>query len=152
MRKNASSRIMDEDLKIFLGIKPEVEEQKPAPAGMPAQEHEDVQAGMDENMSEQTGEAVQAKYGWKPAGGTPCQRQATQNIAGGIQGNVPPGTVHRRPEARVPQPRHTRCPRPHRQPVRQSQDERVGTDGEHRPSPPCHLQGRTSRHGVNSEN
>ena len=38
MRKNASSRIMDEDLKIFLGIKPEVEEQKPAPAGMPAQE------------------------------------------------------------------------------------------------------------------
>lgn len=59
MRKNASSRTMDEDLKIFLGIKPEVEEQKPAPAGMPAQEHEDVQAGMDENMSEQTGEAVQ---------------------------------------------------------------------------------------------
>lgn len=59
MRKNASSRTMDEDLKIFLGIKPEVEEQKPAPAGMPAQEHEDVQAGMDENMSEQTGETVQ---------------------------------------------------------------------------------------------
>lgn len=55
MRKNASSRTMDEDLKIFLGIKPEVEEQKPALAGMPAQEHEDVQAGMDENMSEQTG-------------------------------------------------------------------------------------------------
>lgn len=27
MRKNASSRTMDEDLKIFLGIKPEVEEQ-----------------------------------------------------------------------------------------------------------------------------
>lgn len=59
MRKNASSRTMDEDLKIFLGIKPEVEEQKPALASMPAQEHEDVQAGMDENMSEQTGETVQ---------------------------------------------------------------------------------------------
>ena len=59
MRKNASSRTMDEDLKIFLGIKPEVEEQKHALAGMTAQEHEDVQAGMDENMSEQTGETVQ---------------------------------------------------------------------------------------------
>lgn len=59
MRKNASSRTMDEDLKIFLGIKPEVEEQKPALAGMSAQEHEDAQAGMDENMSEQTGETVQ---------------------------------------------------------------------------------------------
>ena len=66
MRKNASSRIMDEDLKIFLGIKPEVEEQKPAPAGMPAQEHEDVQAGMDENMSEQTGEAVQENTDGSP--------------------------------------------------------------------------------------
>mgnify|MGYP000775064083 FL=1 len=44
MRKNVSNQTMDEDLKIFLGIKPEVEEQKPAPAGMPAQEHEDVQA------------------------------------------------------------------------------------------------------------
>ena len=38
-----------------------MEEQKPAtvPAGMPAQEHEDVQAGTDENMNEQTGETVQ---------------------------------------------------------------------------------------------
>ena len=59
MRKNVSNQTMDEDLKIFLGIKPEVEEQKPAPAGMPAQEHEDVQAGTDENMNEQTGETVQ---------------------------------------------------------------------------------------------
>ena len=61
MRKNASSRTMDEELKIFLGTKPEVEEQKtaPVPAGMPAQEHEDVQAGTDENMDEQKGETVQ---------------------------------------------------------------------------------------------
>ena len=59
MRKNVSNQTMDEDLKIFLGIKPEVEEQKPAPAGMPAQEHEDVQAGTDENINEQTGETVQ---------------------------------------------------------------------------------------------
>ena len=66
MRKNASSRTMDEDLKIFLGIKPEVEEQKPAPAGMPAQEHEDVQAGTDENMNEQTGETVQENTDGSP--------------------------------------------------------------------------------------
>ena len=61
MRKNVSNQTMDEELKIFLGTKPEVEEQKPAtvPAGMPAQEHEDVQAGTDENMNEQTGETVQ---------------------------------------------------------------------------------------------
>ena len=52
---------MDEELKIFLGTKPEVEEQKPAPvpAGMPAQEHEDVQAGTAENMDEQIGDTVQ---------------------------------------------------------------------------------------------
>lgn len=66
MRKNASSRTMDEDLKIFLGIKPEVEEQKPALAGMPAQEHEDVQAGTDENMNEQTGETVQENTDGSP--------------------------------------------------------------------------------------
>ena len=41
MRKNVSNQTMDEELKIFLGTKPEVEGQKPAtvPAGMPAQEH-----------------------------------------------------------------------------------------------------------------
>lgn len=143
MRKNVSNQTMDEELKIFLGTKPEVEEQKPAtvPAGMPAQEHEDVQAGTDENMNEQTGETVQEN--------TDGSSQVVHRVSGKqrrasleeIQGNVPPGTVHRRPEARVPQPRHTRYPRPHRQPVRQSQDERVGTDGEHRPPPPCHLQG-----------
>lgn len=68
MRKNASSRTMDEELKIFLGTKPEVEEQKPAPvpAGMPAQEHEDVQAGTDENMDEQIGETVQENTDGSP--------------------------------------------------------------------------------------
>ncbi|WP_304257794.1 DUF3408 domain-containing protein [Phocaeicola plebeius] len=66
MRKNVSNQTMDEDLKIFLGIKPEVEEQKPAPAGMPAQEHEDVQAGTDENMNEQTGETVQENTDGSP--------------------------------------------------------------------------------------
>ena len=61
MGKNVSNRTMNEELKIFLGIKPEVEEQKPdlVPAGMQAQEHEDAQAGTDEKMNEQTGEAVQ---------------------------------------------------------------------------------------------
>ena len=39
------------------------------------------------------------------------------------------------------QPEHTRCPRPHRPHVRRAQDERVGTDGEHRPAAPCHLRG-----------
>ena len=34
------------------------------------------------------------------------------------------------------QPEHTRCPRPHRPHVRRAQDERVGTDGEHRPAAP----------------
>lgn len=62
MRKNVSNRTMDEELKIFLGTKPEVEEQKPAPvpAGMPAQ------AGTDENMNEQTGEAVQENTDGSP--------------------------------------------------------------------------------------
>lgn len=61
MRKNVNNQTMDEELKIFLGIEPKVEEQKPdpAPADTPAQEHEDAQAGTDENMNEQTGEAVQ---------------------------------------------------------------------------------------------
>ena len=61
MGKNVSNQTMNEELKIFLGIKPEVEEQKPdlVPAGMQAQEHEDAQAGTDEKMNEQTGEAVQ---------------------------------------------------------------------------------------------
>lgn len=68
MRKNTSNRTIDEDLKIFLGIKPEVEEQKPVPmpAGTPAQEHEDVQAGTDENMNEQTGETVQENTDGSP--------------------------------------------------------------------------------------
>lgn len=68
MRKNVSNQTMDEELKIFLGTKPEVEEQKPAivPAGMPAQEHEDVQAGTDENMNEQTGEVVQENTDGSP--------------------------------------------------------------------------------------
>lgn len=61
MGKNVSNQTMNEELKIFLGIKPEMEEQKPdlVPAGMQAQEHEDAQAGTDEKMNEQTGEAVQ---------------------------------------------------------------------------------------------
>uniref|UniRef100_UPI0040267272 DUF3408 domain-containing protein n=1 Tax=Bacteroides uniformis TaxID=820 RepID=UPI0040267272 len=61
MKKNVSNQTMDEELKIFLGIEPKVEEQKPdpVPADTPAQEHEDAQAGTDENMNEQTGEAVQ---------------------------------------------------------------------------------------------
>ena len=61
MRKNVNNQTMDEELKIFLGIEPKVEEQKPdpAPADTPAQEHKDAQAGTDENMNEQTGEAVQ---------------------------------------------------------------------------------------------
>lgn len=44
MGKNVSNQTMNEELKIFLGIKPEVEEQKPdlVPAGMQAQEHEDA--------------------------------------------------------------------------------------------------------------
>ena len=68
MRKNASNQTMDEELKIFLGIEPKVEEQKPdpVPAGMPAQEHEDVQAGTDENMNEQTGETVQENTDGSP--------------------------------------------------------------------------------------
>ena len=68
MRKNASNQTMDEELKIFLGIEPKVEKQKPdpVPAGMPAQEHEDVQAGTDENMNEQTGETVQEKTDGSP--------------------------------------------------------------------------------------
>ncbi len=66
MRKNVSNQTMDEDLKIFLGIKPEMEEQKPAPAGMLAQEHEDVQAGTDENMNGQTGETVQENTDGSP--------------------------------------------------------------------------------------
>lgn len=68
MRKNASNQTMDEELKIFLGIEPKVEKQKPAPvpAGMPAQEHEDVQAGTDENMNEQTGETVQENTDGSP--------------------------------------------------------------------------------------
>lgn len=37
MRKNVSNQTMDEELKIFLGTKLEVEEQKSA--GMPAQEY-----------------------------------------------------------------------------------------------------------------
>ena len=61
MRKNVSSQTMDEELKLFLGIEPKVEEQKPdpVPAGMPAQEYEDAQANTDENLNEQTGEDVQ---------------------------------------------------------------------------------------------
>lgn len=68
MRKNASNQTMDEELKIFLGIEPKVEKQKPdpVPAGMPAQEHEDVQAGTDENMNEQTGETVQENTDGSP--------------------------------------------------------------------------------------
>jgi hypothetical protein len=52
---------MDEELKIFLGIEPKVEEQKPdpVPTDTPAHEHEDIRAGTDENMNGQTGEAVQ---------------------------------------------------------------------------------------------
>ena len=59
---------MDEELKIFLGTKPEVEEQKPAPvpAYRQAQEHKDVQAGTDENMNEQTGETVQENTDGSP--------------------------------------------------------------------------------------
>ena len=64
MRKNVSNQTLDEELKIFLGTKLEVEEQKPA--GMPAQEHEDVQAGTDENMNEQTGETVQENTDGSP--------------------------------------------------------------------------------------
>lgn len=68
MRKNASNQTMDEELKIFLGIEPKVEKQKPdpVPAGVPAQEHEDVQAGTDENMNEQTGETVQENTDGSP--------------------------------------------------------------------------------------
>ena len=68
MRKNASNQTMDEELKIFLGIEPKVEKQTPdpVPAGMPAQEHEDVQAGTDENMNEQTGETVQENTDGSP--------------------------------------------------------------------------------------
>ena len=108
MRKNVSNQTMDEELKIFLGIEPKVEEQKPdpVPADTPAQEHEDAQAGTDENMNEQTGEAVQEKCGGTSAGtsagSTPYQRQATPGIAGGIQGNVPACPDHWKPEARVP--------------------------------------------------
>ena len=103
MRKNASSRTMDEELKIFLGTKPEVEEQKPAPvpAGMPAQEHEDVQAGTDKNMDEQIGETVQENTDGSP--------QVVHRVSGKQR--------------------------------RASLDERVGTDGEHCPPPPCHLRG-----------
>ena len=59
---------MDEELKIFLGIEPKVEEQKPdpAPADTPAQEHEDAQAGTDENMNEQTGETMQENTDGSP--------------------------------------------------------------------------------------
>lgn len=64
MRKNVSNQTMDEELKIFLGTKPEVEEQKSA--GMPAQEYEDVQTGTDENMNEQTGETVQENTDGSP--------------------------------------------------------------------------------------
>ena len=68
MRKNVNNQTMDEELKIFLGIEPKVEKQKPdpVPAGMPAQEHEDVQAGTDENMNEQTGETVQENTDGSP--------------------------------------------------------------------------------------
>jgi len=68
MRKNVNNQTMDEELKIFLGIEPKVEEQKPdpAPADTPAQEHEDAQAGTDENMNEQTGEAVQENAEERP--------------------------------------------------------------------------------------
>ena len=68
MRKNASNQTMDEELKIFLGIEPKVEKQKPdpVPAGMPAQEPKDVQAGTDENMNEQTGETVQENTDGSP--------------------------------------------------------------------------------------
>lgn len=68
MRKNASNQTMDKELKIFLGIEPKVEKQKPdpVPADMPAQEHEDVQAGTDENMNEQTGETVQENTDGSP--------------------------------------------------------------------------------------
>ena len=64
MRKNASNQTMDEELKIFLGIGPKVEEQKPdpVPADTLAQEHEDAQAGTDENMNEQTGESPQVVH------------------------------------------------------------------------------------------
>ena len=96
-----------------------MEEQKSA--GMPAQEYEDVQTGTDEYMNEQTGETVQENTDGSP--------QVIHRVSGKqrrasleeYKAMFPPGTVHRRPEARVPQPRHTRCPRPHRQPVRQSQ-------------------------------
>ena len=46
------------------------------------------------------------------------QEQAGPGIIGGIQGDLPSRSVHRRPQARVPQPQHARCPRPHRPHVR----------------------------------
>ena len=133
MRKNVSNQTMDEELKIFLGTKLEVEEQKSA--GMPAQEHEDVQAGTDENMNEQTGETVQENTDGSP------------QVIHRVSGKQRRASLEEYKAMFLPVPsiedqsRHTRCPRPYRQPVRQSQDERVGTDGEHRPPPPCHLRG-----------
>ena len=67
MRKNVSNQTMDEELKSFGNQAGSGRaEACPVPAGMPAQEHKDVQAGTDENMNEQTGEAVQENTDGSP--------------------------------------------------------------------------------------
>ena len=119
MKKDLSSQSMDAVLQDFLGNKPSMETSKlePQPADTQEQASKAEQGQAAETMPEQADETPQVIR----------------------RGFFPLRSVHRRPQARVPQPQHARCPRPHRPHVRRAQDERFGTGGEHRPAASCHL-------------
>ena len=98
MKTKANEQEMTEMVRDFIGgtIAPEKPKTEPQPA----------------ETQEQASEAVQQEMAManEPMLGTPHQRQATPGIIGGIQGDLPSRSVHRRPQARVPQPQHARCP------------------------------------------
>ena len=148
MKKNVSSQSMDAALQTFLGNRPSMETPKVEPQSADTQEQQEK---ANEVAQEQAGEVVPEQVDETPqvVRRISCkQRRASLDeykeefLRVPSIGGISPRSVHRRSQARVPQPQHTRCPRPHRPHVRRAQDERVGTGGKHRPSASCRLWGR----------
>ena len=97
MKKNLSSQSMDAALQDFLGNKPSMETPKPEP--QPA----DTQEQASGVMQEKADEVVQESTDETP--------QVVRRISGKQRrASLPSRSGHRRPQVRIPQPRHARCP------------------------------------------
>ena len=130
MKTKANEQEMTEMVRDFIGgtIAPEKPKTEPQPAETQEQASEAVQQEMamaNEPMLEQTDE--------------------TPQVVRRISGKQRRASLEEYKETFLPVPSIEdrkpvfRCPRPHRPHVRRTQDERVGTGGEHRPAASCHL-------------